>query len=47
VAAVTDWEIAVVDRRRLFLVQQTPNFAPNVMKVLSHRLPEMNRRYLY
>jgi CRP-like cAMP-binding protein len=47
VAAVTDCEIAVVDRRRLFLVQQTPSFAPNVMKVLSHRLREMNRRYRY
>jgi CRP/FNR family cyclic AMP-dependent transcriptional regulator len=46
VTAVTDCEIAVVDRRRfLFLVQQTPSFALNVMKVLSHRLREMNRRH--
>jgi CRP/FNR family transcriptional regulator, cyclic AMP receptor protein len=46
VTAVTDCEIAVVDRRRfLFLVQQTPSFALNVMRVLSHRLREMNRRY--
>jgi CRP-like cAMP-binding protein len=48
VTAVTDCEIAVIDRRRfLFLVQQTPSFALNVMKVLSHRLREMNRRYRY
>lgn len=48
VTAVSDCEIAVVDRRRfLFLVQQTPSFALNVMKVLSHRLREMNRRYRY
>ncbi len=46
VTAVTDCEIAMVDRRRfLFLVQQTPSFALNVMKVLSHRLREMNRRH--
>jgi CRP-like cAMP-binding protein len=48
VTAVSDCEIAVVDRHRfLFLVQQTPSFALNVMKVLSHRLREMNRRYRY
>jgi CRP-like cAMP-binding protein len=48
VTAIDDCEIAVVDRHRfLFLVQQTPNFALNVMKVLSHRLREMNRRYRY
>ncbi len=46
VTAVTDCEIAMVDPRRfLFLVQQTPSFALNVMKVLSHRLREMNRRH--
>jgi CRP/FNR family cyclic AMP-dependent transcriptional regulator len=46
VTAVTDCEIAMVDHRRfLFLVQQTPSFALNVMKVLSHRLREMNRRH--
>jgi CRP/FNR family transcriptional regulator, cyclic AMP receptor protein len=46
VTAVSDCEIAVIDRRRfLFLVQQTPSFALNVMRVLSHRLREMNRRY--
>lgn len=46
VTAITDCEIAVIDHRRfLFLVQQTPSFALNVMRVLSHRLREMNRRY--
>jgi CRP/FNR family cyclic AMP-dependent transcriptional regulator len=46
VTAITDCEIAIVDRRRfLYLVQQTPSFALNVMKVLSHRLREMNRRH--
>jgi CRP/FNR family cyclic AMP-dependent transcriptional regulator len=46
VTAVSDCDIAVIDRRRfLFLVQQTPSFALNVMRVLSHRLREMNRRY--
>jgi CRP/FNR family transcriptional regulator, cyclic AMP receptor protein len=48
VTAVSECEIAGVDRHRfLFLVQQTPSFALNVMKVLSHRLREMNRRYRY
>jgi CRP/FNR family cyclic AMP-dependent transcriptional regulator len=48
VTAISDCEIAMVDRNRfLFLVQQTPSFALNVMKVLSHRLREMNRRYRY
>jgi CRP-like cAMP-binding protein len=46
VTAVSDCDIAVIDRHRfLFLVQQTPSFALNVMRVLSHRLREMNRRY--
>jgi CRP/FNR family cyclic AMP-dependent transcriptional regulator len=46
VTAVSDCDIAVIDRHRfLFLVQQTPSFSLNVMRVLSHRLREMNRRY--
>jgi CRP-like cAMP-binding protein len=48
VTAISDCEIALIDRQRfLFLVQQTPSFALNVMRVLSHRLREMNRRYRY
>ncbi len=46
--AMTDCEIAVIDRNRfLSLVQQTPSFALDVMKVLSHRLRRTNRRYRY
>jgi CRP/FNR family cyclic AMP-dependent transcriptional regulator len=48
VVAVTDCEISVIDRERfLALIRQTPSFALGVMKVLSHRLREMNRRYRY
>jgi CRP/FNR family transcriptional regulator, cyclic AMP receptor protein len=40
----TDAKLAVVDERRfLFLIQQTPNFALHVMRVLSDRLRRMDR----
>jgi len=43
--AKTDARIAVVDETRfLFLIQQTPNFALHVMRVLSDRLRRMDRR---
>ncbi len=43
VTAVTDCTLAEIDEKRfLFLVQQTPSFALNVMRVLSHRLRRMN-----
>jgi CRP/FNR family cyclic AMP-dependent transcriptional regulator len=46
--ALTECEVAEIDRKRFdFLVQQTPHFARNVMKVLSRRLREMNERYRY
>jgi CRP-like cAMP-binding protein len=34
----------VDERRFLFLVQQTPNFAIHLMRVLSDRLRRMDRR---
>src|SRR5262249_48060087 len=41
----TDARIVPVDERRfLFLVQQTPNFAIHVMAVLAERLRQMDRR---
>jgi CRP/FNR family cyclic AMP-dependent transcriptional regulator len=47
-AALTSCEVVEIDRKRFdFLVQQTPHFARNVMKVLSRRLREMNERYRY
>ena len=43
VTASTDCTLAEVDEKRfLFLVQQTPTFALNVMRLLSHRLRRMN-----
>jgi CRP/FNR family cyclic AMP-dependent transcriptional regulator len=45
--AKTDAKIVVVDERRfLFLVQQTPNFALHVMRVLSDRLRRMDDRFV-
>lgn len=45
--AKTDAKIVVVDERRfLFLVQQTPNFALHVMRVLSDRLRRMDERFV-
>lgn len=41
----TDAKLVPVDERRfLFLVQQTPNFALHVMRVLSDRLRRMDER---
>jgi CRP/FNR family transcriptional regulator, cyclic AMP receptor protein len=41
----TDAKLVPVDERRfLFLVQQTPNFALHVMRVLSDRLRRMDAR---
>ena len=43
VVARTDCELIAVDERRfLFLVQQTPYFAIQVMRVLAERLRRMN-----
>jgi CRP-like cAMP-binding protein len=43
VTASTDCTLAEIDEKRfLFLVQQTPIFALNVMRTLSHRLRRMN-----
>jgi CRP/FNR family cyclic AMP-dependent transcriptional regulator len=43
VTASTDCTLAEVDEKRfLFLVQQTPMFALNVMRLLSQRLRRMN-----
>jgi CRP/FNR family cyclic AMP-dependent transcriptional regulator len=43
----TDSKIVTVDERRfLFLVQQTPNFALHVMRVLSDRLRRMDERFV-
>ncbi len=43
--AKTDGKIVPVDERRfLFLIQQTPNFALHVMAVLAERLRQMDRR---
>jgi CRP-like cAMP-binding protein len=43
--ARTDSKVVPVDERRfLFLVQQTPNFALHVMRVLSNRLRRMDER---
>ena len=43
--ARTDVKVVPVDERQfLFLVQQTPNFALHVMRVLSDRLRQMDRR---
>ena len=43
--AKTDVKVVAVDERRfLFLVQQTPNFAIHLLRVLSDRLRRMDRR---
>lgn len=43
VTALTDCTLAQIDEKRfLFLVQQTPVFALNLMRVMSHRLRRMN-----
>jgi CRP-like cAMP-binding protein len=40
---VTDRPLAEIDEKRfLFLTQQTPSFALNVMRVLSQRLRRMD-----
>ena len=45
--AKTDAKIVSVDERRfLFLIQQTPNFALHVMRVLSDRLRRMDERFV-
>lgn len=38
--------VAVDERRFLFLVQQTPNFALHVMRVLSDRLRRMDEQFV-
>lgn len=43
VVARTDCRLVAIDKRRfLFLIQQTPNFALNVMKLIVERLRAMN-----
>ncbi|MBU1690491.1 MAG: cyclic nucleotide-binding domain-containing protein [Gammaproteobacteria bacterium] len=43
VIARTDCRLVAIDKRRfLFLIQQTPNFALDVMKVIAERLRAMN-----
>ena len=45
VTAITDCTLARFDEKRfLFLVQQTPSFSLNVMRLISHRLRRMNER---
>jgi len=45
VTAVTDCKLARFDEKRfLFLVQQTPSFALNVIRLVSYRLRRMNDR---
>lgn len=45
VVAVTDCEVVPIDRRRfLYLVQETPFFALDVMRVMATRLRTMNQR---
>ena len=45
VTALTDCKLARFDERRfLFLVQQTPSFALNVIRLVSYRLRRMNER---
>lgn len=44
VVAITDCRLVAIDKHRfLFLIQQTPNFALEVMKVIADRLRAMNR----
>lgn len=46
VVALTDVVVVPIDRERfLFLVQQTPFFALEVMQILAERLRRMNRRF--
>ena len=45
--ASTDAKVVAVDERRfLFLIQQTPNFALHVMRVLSDRLRRMDEQFV-
>lgn len=45
VVALVDSHVVAVDQRRfLFLIQETPFFAINVMKVMARRLRAMNER---
>ena len=45
ITAVTDCTLARFDEKRfLFLVQQTPSFSLNVIRLISHRLRRMNER---
>ena len=42
---MTGCRLVAIDKRRfLFLVQQTPSFALDVMKVITERLRMMNQR---
>ncbi len=47
VMAITDCSLLPIDVKRFrFLVQETPNFALHVMKVIAERLRRMDRRLL-
>lgn len=42
--AITDCKLVAIDQRRfLFLIQQTPFFAQQVMQIMAERLRTMNR----
>jgi CRP-like cAMP-binding protein len=42
--AKTDWKLAVINMRRfLFMVENTPFFAIEVMRTMAHRLENLNR----
>jgi CRP/FNR family cyclic AMP-dependent transcriptional regulator len=45
VVALTDAQIVPIDQKRfLFMIQQTPFFAIEVMRIMAERLRAMNRR---
>jgi CRP-like cAMP-binding protein len=47
VRAKTDCRVVPIDQKRFqFLIQQTPYFAIEVMRILAHRLRKMDARFL-
>jgi CRP/FNR family transcriptional regulator, cyclic AMP receptor protein len=47
VQARTDCHVVPIDQKRFqFLIQQTPYFAIEVMRILAHRLRKMDARFL-
>lgn len=46
--AVADSELVPINREKFrFLIQQTPDFALEVMKILAHRLRQMDKRHTH